>query len=143
HTPTHPHSFMPEIIDINTLFGPWPAAATDLAVDGLLASMKQHGINAACTLSTVGLLLDHNTGNSATKAACAESPALIPVATINPQSFFGGDGPHARFKADGFELVRLFPGVQGWHPFYAPFTAILKSLDPDAMPVMIDIDVPG
>src|SRR5215468_2607210 len=110
---------MSEIIDINTLFGPMPAAASDLSVEELAALMKRHAVSAGCTLSTVGLLLDHNSGNSATRAACSENRKLIPTATINPMSFFGGDGAHARFKADGFRLVRFFPAVQGWDIVHA------------------------
>src|SRR5215468_11050422 len=112
---------MSEIIDINTLFGPMPAAASDLSVEELAALMKRHSVSAGCTLSTVGLLLDHNSGNSATRAACAENRALIPVATINPLSFFGTEGPHLRFKQDGFRLVRFFPVAQCWDVEHAAF----------------------
>ncbi len=134
---------MNEIVDINTLFGPMPSAASDLSVDELTALMQRHSVSACCTLSTVGLLLDHNAGNSATRAACSENRSLIPTATINPQSFFGGDGPHLRFKADGFRLVRFFPGAQGWDVDYASFVAAVKSLEPQKLPVIVDIDRSG
>jgi predicted TIM-barrel fold metal-dependent hydrolase len=134
---------MPDIIDINTLFGPWPAAATDLGVDELLEMMKRHGTQSACTLSTVGLLLDHNTGNAATRAACAQHTELIPAATINPQAFYGGDGPHAHLKSEGFKLIRLFPCIQGWEPDYAAFTALVKAISVDPVPIMVDVEGPG
>src|SRR5918911_145496 len=112
---------MDDIVDVNTLFGPLPAAATDLSVEDLAALMRRHGVRACCTLSTVGLLLDHNSGNAATRAACSENPSLVPVATINPQSYFGGNGGQTRFREDGFKLARFFPGLQGWDAVYAPF----------------------
>src|SRR5438132_139562 len=49
---------MDDIVDINTLFGPQPAASTDLTVVSLLELMGKHRIRTACTLSTLGFLLD-------------------------------------------------------------------------------------
>src|SRR5438105_4892720 len=118
---------MDDIIDVNTMFGPQPSAASDLSVDELYELMAKHGVRAACTLSTVGVLLDHNAGNGATRAACADSQTLLPVATINPQSYFGGDSPLAKFQSDGFRMVRFLPHAQGWEPDYAPFVSVLKS----------------
>ena len=82
---------MDEIVDINTLFGPLPAASADLNVDSLLTLMQKHSVRAACTLSTLGLLLDPTIGNSATKAACVEHPELMPVAltTLGERSAIG------------------------------------------------------
>ena len=134
---------MDEIIDINTLFGPMPAGAADLSVDELVGMMRKHGVRAACTLSTVGLLLDHNAGNAATKAACGEAGGLVPVATVNPQSFFGTDGPFSRFKGDGFKMIRFFPSLQGWEAGYAPMVVLAKRLEVEGLPIMVDIDRPG
>ena len=128
---------MPDIIDINTLFGPWPAAATDLSVDELLKLMQKHGIQSACTLSTVGLLLDHNLGNSATRAACSEHTNLIPTATVNPRAYYG------ELNTDGFRLLRVFPAVQGWHPDAAPFPALAETIGSTSLPIMADVDGTG
>src|SRR5205085_2487047 len=89
---------MDGIVDINTLFGPLPSAAADLSIDDLTTLMTEHEVAVCCTLSTIGFLLDHNSGNAATRAACSENSRLIPVATINPQAYFGGDGPHAKLR---------------------------------------------
>jgi hypothetical protein len=132
-----------EIIDINTLFGPMPAGAADLSVDELTGMMGKHGVRSACTLSTIGMLLDHNAGNAATKAACAETTNLVPVATLNPQTFFGTDGPFSRFKADGYKLVRFFPDRQGWDTGYAPMVVLAKRLEVEGLPLMVDVDRPG
>jgi hypothetical protein len=134
---------MSDIIDINTLFGPLPAAASDLSVDDLTELMSRHSIKACCTLSTIGMLLDHNSGNSATRAACGESPSLEAAATVNPMAFFGGDGPYKRFKADGFKLVRFFPGFQGWDPVAESFVALAQVLGEQELPIMVDVDQSG
>ena len=105
--------------------------------------MTKHGIEACCTLSTVGMLLDHHAGNSATRAACAEQSNLLPVATLNPQTLFTADGPFTRFKADGFKMVRFFPGEQGWDAAYAPMQVLAKRLEVEGLPIMVDIDRTG
>ena len=134
---------MSHIIDINTMFGPHPSAAADLPVDELQSMMEKHGVLTCCTLSTVGMLLDHTSGNGATRAACSESKHMLPVATINPQMIFDMDGPFTRFKADGFRMVRLFPDWQGWQADYAPCIAIAKRLEVEGLPLYVDIDGSG
>lgn len=134
---------MDGIIDVNTLFGPMPSAASDLSVDELGALMQKHSIRACCTLSTVGILLDHNAGNAATRAACEENPSLLPVATFNPQTFFGPEETVERLRQDGFKMARFFPGLQGWKVDYAPFMALANILETRPMPLMVDITLPG
>src|SRR5258708_6472142 len=105
---------MDDIVDINTLFGPLPAASVDLAVDALLDMMSVQNVGTACTLSTLGMLLDPMVGNAATRAACSEHSQLKAVATLNPTMYFGDDGMSQSLKSEGFHLVRFFPGQQGW-----------------------------
>lgn len=130
---------MDSIVDVNTLFGPLPVASTDLAVDALVTLMQKHSVGAACTLSTLGLLLDPQVGNSATRAACEENPHLLPVATLNPTMYFGDTAPLLRLKQEGFRMVRFFPEEQDWPLDYAPFTAMLRCLDEAALPIMVDV----
>ena len=130
---------MDEIVDVNTLFGPLPAASVDLAIETLLGQMAQRGVNAACTLSTLGLLLDPAVGNAATRAACIDDTQLIPVATLNPTMFFGDTAPLLRLPSEGFKLVRFFPHEQGWPLHYLPFHALLESLQQTRLPVMINV----
>ncbi|HLK56874.1 MAG TPA: amidohydrolase family protein [Chthonomonadaceae bacterium] len=132
-----------DIIDVNTLFGPLPAASVDLAVDALLALMQHHQVKAACTLSTLGLLLDPAIGNAATRAACSEHPELLPVATVNPTMFFGDTAPLERLQTEGFRMVRFFPALQGWPLSYEPFRVLLDSLKGSALPVMVNVAQPG
>ncbi len=131
------------IIDVNTLFGPLPAASVDLTVEVLLELMSNGGVESACTLSTLGLLLDSNVGNSATRAACSEYPQLIPTATLNPTAFFGDAAPVQRLQEEGFRLVRFFPALQEWPVTYQPFGAMLELLADYNLPVMVNVIHPG
>jgi predicted TIM-barrel fold metal-dependent hydrolase len=134
---------MDHIIDVDTMFGPLPAGAADLSVDDLVSMMSRHGVQSCCTLSTVGMLLDHNSGNAATRAACSEQPSLLPVATLNPQVLFSAEGPFTRFKADGFKMVRFFPVEQGWDASYGPLRQLARSLQADGLPLMVDVEKTG
>jgi hypothetical protein len=62
---------------------------------------------------------------------------------VNPQAYFGADGPFTRFKADGFRMVRFFPEPQGWEAGYAPMAVLAKQLEGEALPLMVDVDLPG
>ncbi len=134
---------MDEIVDINTLFGPMPFASADMTVDALLTLMQKHNVGHACVLSTLGVLLDATGGNGATRAAAAEHPALLPVATFNPTTFFGDSTPLQTLRADGFRLVRFFPREQNWPIAFAPFGSLLSALKPTGMPVMVGVHAMG
>jgi predicted TIM-barrel fold metal-dependent hydrolase len=134
---------MEEIIDVNTLFGPLPSASSDMTADTLLMLMQRHNVRAACTLSTLGILLDPTVGNTATRAAHSANPALLPVATLNPALYFGDEAAIARLVDDGFRLARFFPHVQGWPIEFAPFHDLVERLEPTGLPVMIDVEMRG
>ncbi|MCL5283757.1 MAG: amidohydrolase [Armatimonadetes bacterium] len=134
---------MPEIIDINTMFGPLPIAPSDLSIEGLLNQMQRHRIILSCTISTIGLQLDHNSGNAATRAAAAESKELVPVATINPLRLMSRDEPISSLKTDGFKMVRFFPWLQGWPIQYAPFVMLGHGVAAANLPLMIETRIPG
>ncbi len=134
---------MSEILDVNTLFGPLPASSTDLPVDELLALLQKHAISACCTMSTVGMLLDHTSGNAATLSACRDTPSLLPVATVNPLCYFGGEGPAEQFVEQKFRLVRFFPSAQGWPIRFAPFRTLVRTLAARKLPIMVNVTEPG
>ncbi len=134
---------MDDIVDINTFFGPLPVASADLSVDNLLELMQRRRVGSACTLSTLGMLLDPGVGNAATRAACSEHKELIPVATLNPILFLGDVVPLQRLKQEGFKLIRFFPETQGWQIRFAPFHALIQNLVSINLPVMIDIGKSG
>ncbi len=132
---------MPDILDVNTLFGSLPMLNADLTLDGLRAMLHKHGIQSALTLSTVGILLDPEVGNAITRATCADQPDLLPVATLHPERYFGDDTPVLRLADDGFRMVRFFPDLQGWPIAFAPFQAQLAALARAARPLPIMVDV--
>jgi hypothetical protein len=134
---------MSDIVDVNTLFGPLPVVSTDLTVESLLELMERHQVGRACTLSTLGILLDPAVGNSITLAASGEQPLLCPVATLNPKMYFGDEGELVRLASEGYCLVRFFPDWQGWPIDFAPFRALAQGLDKAELPVMIDVRAPG
>lgn len=130
---------MDDIVDINTLFGPLPAASADLAVDSLLELMQKHNVQAACTLSTLGVLLDSTLGNAATRAACSEQTQLLPVATLNPAMFVGDTTALSQFADEGFRMLRFFPSDQRWQMDFAPFHWLMSSIQQTGLPVMVNI----
>ena len=133
---------MDGIIDVNTLFGPLPAASSDLTIEALTGLMQKHNISGACTLSTLGVLLDPNVGNAATRAACADSPALVPTATLNPATYLEGQGGNT-LASQGFHLVRLFPERQHWPTDFAPLRILLSDLAVTGLPVMAGVAKAG
>lgn len=134
---------MDEIVDINTLFGPLPQSNNDLTVESLVELMQHNGVGRACSLSTLGLLLDPIVGNAVTRGTCADNSALLPVATFNPTRYFGDKAPLQRLKSDGFSMVRFFPTQQGWPIDYAPFRALVTDLRETGLPLMVDVDRHG
>ncbi|HSV72255.1 MAG TPA: amidohydrolase family protein [Chthonomonadales bacterium] len=134
---------MDQIIDINTRFGPIPTAPSDWLLDDLVAMMRAHHVAVACTLSTVGMLLDETAGNAATRAACLEDRRLLPVATLNPMHYFRDESPVARLVADGFRMVRFFPALQGWSGGFAPFLHVCEEMAAVGLPIMVETPQPG
>ncbi|MCX6359413.1 MAG: amidohydrolase family protein [Armatimonadetes bacterium] len=130
---------MSTIIDINTRFGPLPTGAADLSVDDLVALMHQNEVQACCTLSTVGILLDASMGNAATNAAASETRSLIPTATLNPQAWFGDNRAVDSLREAGFRMLRFFPEDQGWQVDYEPFRQLASLAARAGMPIMVDV----
>ena len=91
-----------EIIDANTVFGPWPLVRADMTVDRLVTALKNHGVSKALAISTLGALHNHGDGNAETLRVCAEQPMLVPVATIDPRGYFGPPGTLAKLAQLGF-----------------------------------------
>ncbi len=126
-----------EIIDANTIFGPWPGGRAEMPVDRLLTALKNHSVGGALTISTVGLLHSHGDGNVETLRACAGQDVLHPVATIDPRGYFGPPGMLAKLADQGFEMFRFFPKLQGWRLDHAAFCDILDQLESVSVPVMM------
>ena len=126
-----------EIIDANTVFGPWPLMRADMAVERLVGALKNHGVTQALAISTVGSLHNHGDGNAETLAVCKQQPMLTPVATIDPRGYFGPPGVIAKLAEQGFKMFRFFPMLQEWRLDHAAFCDVLDELEALHMPVMM------
>ncbi len=127
-----------EIVDANTVFGPWPIVRAEMPVDRLVKALKSHEVSQSLALSTVGLLHNHGDGNAETLRLCNEQQgALIPVATIDPRGYFGAAGMVAKLVESGFKMFRFFPLLQDWSLDHAAFCDLLDEIEPANVPVMV------
>ncbi len=131
--------FMEDILDINTLFGPYPLANADLGIDTLLFAMRTNKVQTACTYSTLGLFLDPLIGNAATRAACSDHSELIPVGVLNPTLYLGNKEYLSGLKSEGFRLIRLFPTAHQYSADFAPFRTLVNDLSGLALPLMLQV----
>ena len=116
-------------IDINTLFGFWPKRNIDASAANLLSRMDKAGIDKALTCSIRGFLYDFKEGNAETRKRCKESNGrLIPVATVNPSTYFGVIEEIDHIVETGFRVIRFFPVEQEWRVSQRHFTKLLEKL---------------
>ncbi len=130
-----------EITDVNTLFGAYPSHHADSDAQTLAAAMTAQQVDYCLAMSTYGLYARDTDGNAETLIACRAHDHLIPVATINPLTYWGQPGLVQEIAQSGFEIFRFFPRTQQWPLDFAPFAAILDILAalPRA-PLMVEID---
>jgi predicted TIM-barrel fold metal-dependent hydrolase len=126
-----------EIIDSNTVFGPWPMVRADMSIERLASALVNHGVTRALSLSTVGVLHNAGDGNAETLHLCAEQIILAPVATIDPRGYFGPAGNIARLAEQGFKMFRFFQKLQEWDFDHSGFHDLLDELDAPGVPVMV------
>ncbi len=133
-----------EITDVNTLFGAHPSHHADSDPQTLASVMGAQQVDYCLALSTYGLYGRDTDGNKETLSACHAHDHLIPVATINPLTYWGQPDLVSGIAQDGFEMFRFFPRAQKWPLDFAPFHAILDILaaQPRA-PLMIETTQPG
>lgn len=120
-----------QIVDSNTMFGVHPAHKLDMSPERLIRDMDRHRIAGSLTLSTIGVFHDHIIGNTATLEAAKANNRLVPLATVNPKTYFGED--LSSLRPQGFRIVRLFSSEDS-----PAFKAILNQLASSKMPVMLD-----
>jgi predicted TIM-barrel fold metal-dependent hydrolase len=129
---------MADIIDVNAIFGGMPSSACDAGLDSLLQALDEYEITACCALSTIGVLLDHATGNGASKAAAVRSSRLVPVATVNPTRCLSDVAWVAGLASEGYRMLRFFQVHQRWDPDDASFGAVLGALARSPLPIMLE-----
>lgn len=133
-----------EITDVNTLFGAYPSQRPDSSADALVGTMQAQGVDWCLTLSTWGLFHYDAEGNAETLRACRAHDHLIPVATLNPMTYWGQGGVIDSTIEEPFEMFRFFPGRQGWPIDFAPFGDVLARLAAlPRMPIMVSVPTPG
>lgn len=126
-----------EIIDANTIFGPWPIVRADMSVERLVKALVNHGVSKAFTLSTVGIMHNAGDGNGETLRNCADQNTLIPVATIDPRGYFGPAGMLGKIIEQGFKMFRFYPLLQDWPLDHAAFCDVLDEIEELNVPVMV------
>lgn len=133
-----------EITDVNTLFGAYPSHHADSDPETLAATMSAQQVDYCLAMSTYGLYARDTDGNAETLSACRAHDHLIPVAAINPLTYWGQREFVQGIAESGFEMFRFFPRTQKWPLDFAPFAAILEILaaQPRA-PLMIETTQPG
>ncbi|NLN77730.1 MAG: amidohydrolase family protein [Armatimonadetes bacterium] len=127
-----------EIIDANTVFGPWPIVRAEMPIERLLKAMKNHGVSKSIAVSTVGVLHNSGDGNNETLRLCSEQGgAVMPAATIDPRGYFGAKGLASKLADAGFKMFRFFPLLQDWPLDLSSFCDLLDEIEPSGLPVMI------
>ncbi len=126
-----------EIIDANTIFGPWPSERANMPVDRLAEAVTNHSLSRALAISTVGLLHNFCDGNAETLKSCEAHDNLTPVATIDPRGYFGPRGTCKKLADQRFKMFRFFPVTQQWDARQSVFMDICEELEEVTQPVMI------
>ena len=127
-----------KIIDANTFFGFWPKRNLDASINALIERMDESSIGSAFTTSIRGFLYDFSEGNNETWETCRSSnKRLIPVATINPSTYFGVTEEVDRITEMGFKVVRFFPDQQEWTISQRHFTKLLEKLSETNLIIML------
>ncbi len=126
-----------EILDCNTIFGPWPLMRADMSAQRLITAMKNHNVSKALTISTLGALHNAGDGNAETLRVCAENDMLMPVATIDPRGYFGQPAAITNLPQQGFKMIRFFPLLQEWPMNHSAFCDALDAANETGLPIMI------
>lgn len=129
------------LIDAFTLFGSWPGLPYDHPVEHLLAGMKQHSVDRACTLSSQGVFFDAAVGNATTIEACRTDPRLIPIGVADPR--YQGQQQVEFCQQNKFRLLALFPCAQCWSMNSISARQLLKTIAETKIPVMVEAHYDG
>lgn len=125
-------------IDANVFFGFWPKGKVASDIDTVLSRMKKNGIDKALVCSTRGWFYDHSQGNDETLDIVKQhKDKLWPVATINPNQYFGLSEEVDRIVENDIRLVRFFPVEQEWSINQRHFQKLLKKLSDTDLSLMI------
>jgi predicted TIM-barrel fold metal-dependent hydrolase len=127
------------ILDSHCLFGRWPKDSRDASLGKLLEVLGGLGIEKGVCASLRGVFYDHALGNAETLSACAGNRSLVPAATINPRQYHSRGNLPAELVGQGFRMLRLFPGLQGWSLHSVVVERIFSECAEAALPVAFPI----
>ncbi len=126
------------MIDANVCFGFWPKRNIDASPDEILRRMDKAEIETALISSFHGIVNDFIEANDFTLELCRQhSDRFIPVATINPQTYFGVKEEVTRMNDAGVKLIRFWPEEQEWSVGQLHFTNLMEEIDKTDMSVML------
>ncbi|MHB9130947.1 MAG: amidohydrolase family protein [Armatimonadota bacterium] len=129
------------LIDSFTLFGSWPGLPYDHPIEHLISGLEHHKLDRACTLSTKGIFFDAAAGNQETWTVCQQDARLIPIGVADPR--VGGEEQVRYCQSQGFKVMAMFPGTQGWSVSNVMTRRMLRFLDEAGLPVMIEAGSEG
>ncbi len=125
-------------IDANCVFGFWPKRKIDSSLDSLILRMDKAGIDRALVSSLHGIYNNFSEANEQTFTACEKlTERLIPVATVNPQSYYGVNEEIDRIVEKGCKIVRFWPHEQEWHIGQRHITKMLDKISQTDLAIML------
>lgn len=128
-----------QIIDANTMFGVHPTHRLDMSVERLVREMDRNHITASLSLSADGVFHNYSVGNAVTLEAARANNRLVPIATVNPKSYFGTPSDIQAIRSQGFRIVKFHPTEQDWPLDSAVFVDILTQLALLKLPIMVHV----
>lgn len=132
-----------EIVDAATVFGFRTGRGADVSLSVLLGEMRKHNVKRACTISTLGILVDFELGNRETFSACRENAALMPMATVDPRRHVGCVEGVEKAAAQGCGVFALFPDTQGWPADSQSGCALARAICATGAALAIEASRPG
>ena len=132
-----------KIIDINTIYGPYTSAKSEVDVATLEDRLLKSNVYRAVTLSSYGVYHSFRDGNIRTIKQCSDVDILIPAATIDPRGYFEHDNVLEKIKENGFKMIRFFPGLQNWTLDHIVLEEILDCNKSAELPIMVNISNSG
>jgi predicted TIM-barrel fold metal-dependent hydrolase len=133
----------PLVIDIHTVFGPWPGALADTSLTSLLDILEKNQISQAFCASTVGILIDSEAGNELTAETCSNNVRLLAAGTVNPAATPNAGEVVDKAVESGIRLFFLYPESQGWQPDSLHGAALFAKLAEKDCAVLVEASTPG
>jgi len=133
----------PLVIDIHTVFGPWPGAMADTSLKSLLEILEKNQISQAFCASSMGILIDGEAGNELTAETCSNNARLLAAGAVNPAATLHAGEVVDKAVENGVRLFFLFPETQRWEPDSLHAAALLAKLAETGCAALVEASKPG